>query len=103
MCFIIEQDIPSKINITIAGYHGVGKSSIISHYITGSYLSYQYTRSHYQEHAGTNIILCVRVCYLQYGSEVYMCYITFELQTVEKIQTIINPLQASNSQILLRM
>ena len=42
------------------------------------------------------VCVCVCVCYIQHGSEVYMCYIAFELQMIEKMQPIINCLLATN-------
>ena len=98
LCFIIEQDRRIKVIIIIAGDDGVGKSSIIRCYTTGSYLSDQNIRSHYQDYQSTNTLyyVCVCVCYLQHGSEVYMRYITFGLQMIEKMQPIINPLLGSN-------
>ena len=40
--------------------------------------------------------MCVCVYDLQHSSEVYMYYITIELQTIEKIQPIINSLVAND-------
>ena len=78
------------VEIAIAGDCGVGKTSIIHRYTTGSFLDNPYIGSHFQEYTSTNTLYCVCVCYIQHGSELYMCYIAFELQTIEKMQPIIN-------------